>query len=76
VVAQPTGLVEVDEGSFDGTTLRLASTAVGRTGSAVDVTMVTMVTLDGDDLRYVLAMAAVGQPLTHHLAASLRRVPA
>ena len=77
VVAQPTGLVEVNEGSFDGTTLRLASTAVGRTGSAVDVTMVTReMTLDGDDLRYVLAMAAVGQPLTHHLAASLRRVPA
>lgn len=76
VLAQPTGLVEVDEGTFDGTTIRLASSAVVRTASAVDVTAVTReVTVEGDELRYVLAMAAVGQPLTHHLAATLRRVP-
>jgi len=75
VLAQPTGLVEVDEGTFDGTTIRLASATVGRTGSAVDVTAVTReLTVEGDELRYVLAMAAVGQPLTHHLAAMLRRV--
>ncbi len=74
VLAQPTGLVEVDEGTFDGTTIRLASSAVVRTGSAVEVSEVTReVTIEGDELRYVLAMAAVGQPLTHHLAASLRR---
>ena len=77
VVAQPTGLVEVDEGTFDGTTFRVASSAVGRTVSAVDVTAVTReVTIGGDELRYLLAMAAVGHPLTHHLAATLRRVPA
>ncbi len=75
VLAQPTGVVEVDEGTFDGTTIRVASSAVARTASAAEVIAVTRaVTVDGDELRYVLAMAAVGQPLTHHLAASLRRV--
>ena len=75
VVAQPTGMVEVDEGTFDGITLRLTSSAVVRTRSAVEVTAVVReVTVDGDVLRYELAMAAVGQPLTHHLAATLRRV--
>lgn len=75
VLAHPTGVVEVEEGTFDGTTLRLASTTVAATGSAKEVTALTReVTVDGDDLRYRLAMAAVGLPLTHHLAAHLRRV--
>jgi len=75
VLAHPTGLVEVEEGMFDGTTMRLAATTVAGTASAVEVTALTReLTLDGDDLRYVLAMAAVGQPLTHHLAAHLHRL--
>ncbi len=75
VLAHPTGVVEVEEGSFDGTTIRLASTTVATTGSAKPVTALSReITLDGDDLRYRLAMAAVGLPLTHHLSASLHRL--
>lgn len=77
VLAHPTGVVEVQEGSFDGTTIRLASTATAATASAKEVTALTReLTLDGDELRYRLSMAAVGQPLTHHLAATLRRTAA
>ncbi len=75
VLAHPTGVVEVHEGTFDGSTIMLASTTVAATGSAKEVSALTReVTVDGDDLRYRLAMAAVGIPLTHHLAAELRRV--
>lgn len=75
VVAHPTGIVEVQEGTFDGTTIRLASTVVIGTTSAKVVTAVQReITFDTDDLTYRVAMAAVGLPLTHHLAAHLRRV--
>lgn len=79
VVAQPTGIVEVDEGTLDtaddGTLrIRLRSRLVGLSSSAKQVTEVERTfSLDGDVLRTTLAMAAVGIPLTHHLAAELRR---
>jgi len=76
VLAHPTGLVEIEEGSFDGTTIRLRSTTVAGTSSSVDVRALSReLTLDGDELSYELAMAAVDLPLTHHLSARLRRVP-
>lgn len=74
VLAHPTGLVEVQEGTFDGSSLRLRSSAVGRTGSAKRVDAIERdFDLEGDVLRYSVRMAAVGRPLTHHLAATLRR---
>jgi hypothetical protein len=75
VLAHPTGIVEVQEGRIDGGRIELASTTVARTGTAKEVTALRRrFELDGDTLGYALAMAAVGQPLQHHLAATLRRV--
>ena len=76
VLAHPTGIVEVQEGSLDGRRLELRSTSDledgdgqgGHRGRAV-------FEVDGDVLRYTVRMAAVGQPLTHHLAAELHRAP-
>jgi hypothetical protein len=78
VVSQPTGIVEVDEGSLDtagdGFEIRLGSRFVGLTSSTKEVTYVERtLSLDGGVLHTTLAMAAVGHPLTHHLASELRR---
>jgi nitrobindin-like protein len=74
VLAHPTGVVEVEEGQVDGTVIELGSTEVARTSSAKDVRALSRhVEVHGDVLTYRLAMAAVGRPLQHHLAAELRR---
>jgi hypothetical protein len=78
VVAHPTGLAEIDEGSIEETSggliIDLRSTSIGATGSAKDVSIVERTfELSGDELSYSIRMAAVGRPLQHHLAAILRR---
>lgn len=74
VLAHPTGITEVQEGSFDGRRLRLTSTAVARTATAKEVQALARdLELDGDVLRYELRMAAVGHPMTWHLRAELHR---
>jgi hypothetical protein len=74
VLAHPFGIVEVQEGRIDAGVIILASRGLLGTATAKPVSAVERVfTLHGDTLRYRVAMAAVGMPLTHHLAAELRR---
>ena len=77
VISSPTGLVEIDRAVVtSGATLTIDATAteVHRTPSAKSVSALERrIVVDGDSLRYEFAMAAMGQPLTHHLRAELRR---
>jgi nitrobindin-like protein len=74
VVAHGFGVVEVAVGSFDGDVLALRSSGLLGSPSAKQVDEVERrYEFDGDTLRYTIAMAAVGVPLTHHLRAELRR---
>lgn len=78
VVVHPTGVTEIDEGtlSTDGSAVAIEvdSTSIGLTGSAKSVTALSRsIRIDGDLLTHTLRMAAVGVPLTHHLAATLHR---
>ncbi|MGW8378138.1 FABP family protein [Streptomyces sp. ODS28] len=74
LITQPTGIAELAAGHADGKVVDLASSEVARTGTAkrVDATR-RLYTLDGDTLTFAHELAAVGQPLQHHLAARLER---
>ena len=75
VLSHPTGIAEVTEGRLEGRQLSLRSTSVSRTGTALEVLAIERhFEFDDSVLRYSLAMAAMGQPMTHHLAAELHRV--
>jgi hypothetical protein len=78
VLAHPTGITEIQEGtlSVSGTTIEmeLTATTIGRTTSAKDVTALSRsIRVYGDELTYTLRLGAVGQPLQHHLSATLHR---
>ncbi|MCL1598738.1 MAG: FABP family protein [Actinomycetia bacterium] len=73
-MAQPTGIVEVYEGTVEGTSLRLRTTTVERTSTAKEVLSVERnIDVDGVVLSYEMWMGAVGQPHQLHLKAELRR---
>ena len=77
VLVQPSGIIEMHSGMVDGTELQLALDAVHTTATAKSVTDVVrrMSATSEDVLSYTISMAAVGEPLTHHLAAELHRQP-
>jgi hypothetical protein len=79
VMAQPTGVVEVYEGAIVGDRAALVidvrSHAIASTRTAKEVSLTERtITVSGDELQYTFRMAAVGQPLQHHLSARLHRV--
>jgi len=75
VIAQPSGIVEIQHGAVQGQLLTLESLLVGTSPTAKEVTSVArMIEVDGDLMHYRVGMGAVGQPHQHHLAATLERV--
>lgn len=75
VVANPTGVVEVHDGTATAGRIELVSLAVACSPTADPVTQVrrTIEHRDGDTLWYQLDMAANGQPLVYHCEATLHR---
>ena len=74
VLAHPTGVAEIQEGTVAGGVVDVRSSVVAKTATAKDVTALARVfRIDGDTLSYDVQMAAVGLPLTHHLSATLKR---
>ena len=74
VMAYPTGHVEIAEGSVGTGSIKIvtATLAAAPTAKRVDCAE-REISVDGDELHYTLAMAAVGEPLTAHLEATLHR---
>ena len=79
VLTQPTGLVEIHDGSLaetpTGVLLELRTVSVEGTRTAKPITEVRRrIEVEGATLTTQMWMAAMGQPLTHHLKAELTRV--
>ncbi len=76
VLSHPSGLLELQLGTIEGGIIELRSSAVVGTPTAKPVAEVHRrfeLSEDAQVIRYDLAMAAMGQPMTHHLHAELRR---
>lgn len=78
VLSHPTGISELLGGSIEvveaAIVLDLHTSGIALTPTAKQVTEVhRRFELAGDTLQYTVAMAAVGEPLTHHLRAELTR---
>jgi hypothetical protein len=76
LLAHPTGFVEIYLGAVDGPRVELTSDVVARTQSAKEYTAGhRLYGLVQGELMWAMDMAAVGQPLTAHASARLKRVP-
>lgn len=79
VLTQPTGVVEIHDGTLTetatGVVLELRTVSVEGTRTAKPITEVRRrIEVAGDVLTSQVWMAAMGQPLTHHLSGELGRV--
>lgn len=71
----PTGIMELHVGQVTGVRLEMATDAVVRTRTAKEVTAgQRLYGIVDRNLLYAQGMAAVGQPMTNHLAARLVRI--
>ncbi|WP_405786193.1 FABP family protein [Streptomyces sp. NBC_01367] len=76
VLAHPTGVVETYVGRVSGTEIEIETKDVSLTPLAKEVTGTRRhYTVEDDGMTVVHDMAAVGQPLQHHLTTHLRRRP-
>jgi hypothetical protein len=75
VMSHPTGICEIYVGPISGRSIELVSDVIVRTRSAKEVTGIKrLYGMVGVELMYAIDMAAMGQPLQSHLAATLQRV--
>ena len=75
LLAHPTGYVEIYVGTVDGPRVSLETDLVARTRTAKEYTSATrLYGLVGGELLWAMDMSAVGQPLTSHASAQLKRV--
>lgn len=71
----PTGIMELHIGRVDGVKVEMSTDAVLRTATAKEVTAgQRLYGIVERDLLYAQGMAAVGQPMSNHLAARLARI--
>lgn len=77
VLAHPTGIAEIEEGTVDGGVISLDARTIGMSTTAKQVDGLTrrFELVEADVLRYEVQLAAEGQPLQGHLTAELRRIP-
>ncbi len=76
VLAHPTGISEIEEGTLSGGVIDLVATSIGLASTAKEVKGLTrrFQLIGNNVLRYEVQLAAAGQPLQGHLAAELRRL--
>ena len=74
ILAHPFGIAEIEIGAVTGQRVELMTHVVEGSPTAKEVKRVERsIHVTGDVLAYDLRMAAVGQPITHHLHAELLR---
>ncbi len=75
LLSHPTGYVEIYLGTVEGAQINLQTDVVARTETAKEYSAATRIYgLVGGDLLWAMDMAAVGQPLTSHASAQLKKV--